>query len=248
MILTYDFKVIYMMAMIMILCNHGHHINHLKIIGQNHSWFLPRISPPVLPTFVLLKKIKVMELLEELHERTEKILRKAVGEWQMLSHEQMSALPAPGAWSAAQCLEHLNIYGRHYLPAIEKAIQSGKQAGSRPARAFKSGWLGAYFTQLMLPKADGALKSKMKAPKNAVPAAQPDPQAMLAEFIDQQETMLRLLRQAESVNLNTLRVPISLSPWIRLKLGDTFGFVIAHMERHVLQIDSSIVVFEDTSI
>jgi hypothetical protein len=100
----------------------------------------------------------------------------------------------------------------------------------------------------MLPKADGALKSKMKAPKNAVPAAQPDPQAMLAEFIDQQETMLRLLRQAESVNLNTLRVPISLSPWIRLKLGDTFGFVIAHMERHVLQIDSSIVVFEDTSI
>lgn len=179
-------------------------------------------------------------LLEQLHDRTEQILQKAVGEWQMLSPEELSHQPAPGAWSAAQCLEHLNFYGRHYLPEIEKAIQKGKTNGHEPEKFFRSGWLGAYFTKLMQPQPDGALKSKMKAPKNAIPAAQPDAQAMLAEFIDQQETMLRLLNDAWEVNLNTLRVPISLSPWIRLKLGDTFGFVIAHMERHVLQADKAV--------
>lgn len=181
-----------------------------------------------------------MELLDQLHERTENILQKAVSEWQMLPSEQWAFQPAPNAWSAAQCLEHLNIYGRHYLPVIEKAIQTGKSQGSTPARIFCSGWLGAYFTRLMQPRPDGSLPGKMNAPKNAIPAPQPDARAMLAEFIDQQETMLRLLRLAEAVNLNTLRVPISLTPWIRLKLGDTFGFVIAHMERHVLQAERAI--------
>ena len=181
-----------------------------------------------------------MELLDQLHERTEHILQKAVSEWQMLPSEQWAFQPAPNAWSAAQCLEHLNIYGRHYLPDIEKAIQTGKSQGSTPARVFRSGWLGAYFTRLMQPRPDGSLPGKMNAPKNAIPAPQPDARAMLAEFIDQQETMLRLLRLAEAVNLNTLRVPISLTPWIRLKLGDTFGFVIAHMERHVLQAERAI--------
>ena len=170
-----------------------------------------------------------MELLDQLHARTEAVLQNAVSNWQMLPAEQLSRPPAPGAWSAAQCLEHLNIYGRYYLPEIEKAIRFGKENEHEPEKYFRSGWLGAYFTRLMQPQPDGSLKSKMKAPKNAVPAPQPDAHAMLAEFIDQQETMLRLLNDAAEVNLNTLRVPISLSPWIRLKLGDTFGFVIAHI-------------------
>lgn len=184
--------------------------------------------------------VNTPQYLENLQLQTERWLQKAVREWQMLSAEQLSFHPAPGAWSAAQCLEHLNIYGRHYLPAIEKAIQQGKKQGSMPAVFFKPGWLGAYFTQLMQPQQGGVLKSKMQSPKNAVPSAQPDPQRMLAEFIDQQEKMLELLRGATAVDLNALRVPISLSPWIRLKLGDTFGFVLAHIERHMLQADRAI--------
>ncbi len=181
------------------------------------------------------------QLLESLHQQTETLLQKAIGEWQMLPPEVLSAQPSPTQWSVAQCLEHLNIYGRYYLPAIEKAIQKARQNGAVPAREFHSGWLGNYFTNLMLPQSDGKLKSKMKAPKNAVPAAYPDARAMLAEFIDQQETMLRLLDAAASVNLNQIRIPISIMPWLRLKLGDTFSFVIAHIERHVLQAERAIV-------
>lgn len=180
-------------------------------------------------------------LLAALHHRTETILQKAIGEWQMLPTERLAASPGPNRWSAAQCLEHLNHYGHHYLPAIERAIRQEQQRDSRPAAEFRPGWLGAYFTQLMLPQPDGSLKSKMKAPKEAVPSAAPDPVAMLAEFIEQQERTLQLLEAARSVNLNTVRVPISLSRWVRLRLGDTFGFVVAHNERHVLQAERALV-------
>jgi DinB superfamily len=175
------------------------------------------------------------QLLLKLHERTESILQKAISEWQMLPAESLATQPASDKWTAAQCLEHLNIYGHHYLPAIDKAIQAAKLSGNLPVASFSPGWLGAYFTQLMAPQPDGSLKKKMRSPKEAVPSAAPDPVTTLAEFIEQQEHMLQLLEAAKSVNLNTVRVPISLTPWIRLKLGDTFGFVVAHVERHVVQ-------------
>ncbi len=175
------------------------------------------------------------EFLEVLHQCTERLLQKAVSEWQLLPSEKMEAAPIPGAWSAAQCLEHLNIYGRHYLPAIEKAILNAKKQGSRPDKHVQSGWLGAWFTDLMLPQPGGGLKKKMKAPKNAIPSANPDARAMLAEFIEQQEQMVVLLNAAGEVSLNKVRVPSSLSPLIRMRLGDTFAFVLAHLERHVLQ-------------
>ena len=179
-------------------------------------------------------------LIETLYAQTEHFLETAVREWQMLPPERLAARPAPGAWSAAQCLEHLNVYGRYYLPAIEKAMAAGKRRGHRPAPVFRSGLLGGYFTKLMQPQADGKLKSKMQAPKNAIPQETPDPIAMLAEFINQQEAMLRLLEAAKSANLKQAKVPISIAPWLRLRLGDTFLFYTAHHQRHVLQIQRAL--------
>ena len=109
-------------------------------------------------------------LLDNLYQKTESFLEKAVRNWQLLSDEQLNKQPAPNAWSAAQCLEHLNIYGRHYLPEIKKAIEKGEKS----AETFKSGWLGDYFYRLMLPNTEGSLKSKMNAPKNAIPPVKLD--------------------------------------------------------------------------
>ena len=187
------------------------------------------------------------QLLESLHRQTESFLQKAISEWQMLPPEILSAQPA-GQWSAAQCLEHLNIYGRYYLPAIEKAIREKKRKGGRPADLFRPGWLGDYFAKLMRPLPDGKLKSKMKAPKNAVPSPQPDARAMLAEFIDQQEKLQQLLSAASAVDINRIRIPISIAPWLRLKLGDTFLFLTAHIERHLLQAERAIGAVRQPSV
>jgi DinB superfamily len=171
-------------------------------------------------------------LLDNLYQKTESFLENAIREWQLLPAEQFNRQPAPNAWSAAQCLEHLNVYGRYYLPELKKAI--GK-AAKQPTATYKSGWLGDYFYRLMLPNTEGGLKSKMKAPKNAIPPVQLNAAAVIAEFIEQQEQLLQLIEQARAVNIGSVRIPISLTKWIRLKLGDTFLFVTAHNERHILQ-------------
>lgn len=45
----------------------------------------------------------------------------------MTSPAKLLRQPAENKWSLAQCLEHLNSYGRYYLLEIEKAIETAKQ-------------------------------------------------------------------------------------------------------------------------
>ena len=180
------------------------------------------------------------QLIQQLQQQTEILLNEAIQQWQMMSPAIFKEQPAPGAWSAMQCLGHLNAYGDYYLPAIENAISEAKQQNKTRSTTFTPGWLGNYFTNLMKPAANGSLKKKMKAPANARPQPALNTTAVIAEFIDQQEKLLQLLEKAKSVDLNKARVPISIAKFIRLKLGDVFMFLIAHNQRHILQAERAL--------
>jgi len=168
------------------------------------------------------------ELLRDLEERVEQDLETAIRVFQNLTPAVLNAPSASGGWSIAQCLWHLNSYGDYYLPRVEAEIQNGGQ----PSPVFSSGWLGAYFTKMMKP---GENMKKMKAFKSHTPPTQLDAQQVVAEFIRQQEWLLKLLREARGVNLNRIRIPISISRWVRIKLGDVLQFFIMHSHRHVVQ-------------
>jgi uncharacterized damage-inducible protein DinB len=176
-------------------------------------------------------------LLENLYEQTEQTIKKAISEWQQLPADYLLAQPGEGKWSAAQCLEHLNSYGRYYLPAMESAIEAGK--GTTPRPQFTSGWLGNYFYQLMLVDEKGTVKKKMKAPKDHRPAVHLNAAHVLSEFISQQEQLLQLVTKAQAVDIQAARVPISIARFIKLSLGDTLLFYIAHIGRHVAQAEKA---------
>jgi hypothetical protein len=174
-------------------------------------------------------------LLRQLHQQTEQFIDLAISEWQMIPHTQFARKPAPEKWSANECLQHLNTYGRYYLPEIENAILKAKANNLGPSSTFQTGWLGHYFTEMMLPTTNGKPAKKMKAPKNARPTKIVESHLVISEFIDQQEKLLQLIDEAATVNLNKIRIPISIAKMIKLKLGDTLNFLIAHQNRHVLQ-------------
>ena len=183
-----------------------------------------------------MKQINSNTLLELLQNDVRELLLQCT----QLQHTDPVLLvqqPAEGKWSVAQVLEHLNIYARYYITAIEQKLHLNQSGANL---VFTPGWLGNYFTQLMKPAADNSLRSKMKAPSNAVPSAQPSAQAMLNEFITHQHHLLNLLQIARTANLDYIRVATTLSKLITLKLGDTFRFFIAHEQRHFLQIENTL--------
>jgi hypothetical protein len=120
-------------------------------------------------------------LLDRLHAETEVQLSKTISEWQQIPAGSFTSQPGPGRWSAIQCLEHLNSYGRFYLPAMEKAMNSNRD--QQPSTEFRSGIFGNYFYKLMLTGETGIPKTKMKAPKEHRPAENLDTAEVLSEFI-----------------------------------------------------------------
>lgn len=150
-----------------------------------------------------------------------------------LSSSELLTQPAQDKWSIAQVLEHLNGYNRFYLPVMERAIN----ATQRPATyKFKPGILGDYFAKLMQPEEDGTLKKKMNAPKEYSYTPDLDIAKVLSEFEAGQKRLLLLLKQASSIDIAKAKIPISISRFVKLKLGDGFRFLIAHQIRHFVQI------------
>ena len=176
-------------------------------------------------------------LIENLLDQTEIILKKAI-EWQLIPHSTFALRPTSESWSANECLQHLNSYGSFYLPAIESVLSRSVKRES--STQFSSGWLGNYFAKLMTPGIGGKPSKKMNSPKNHAPKTIIDSRLVISEFIDQQEKLLALLNTAKKFDLNTVKVGISIAPFIKLKLGDVFRFVIAHQVRHIFQAERAL--------
>lgn len=167
-------------------------------------------------------------LLNDLMLRTEANLREA-RELNKRSAHELNHRPAPGSWSALECIEHLNFYGNYYIPEIEKQIASSPYP---PEENFKSGFLGNYFAQSMLPK-EGF--KKMKTLKSSNPLGKELEKEVIQKFIAHQQKLLELLKKAKHVSLTRTKTGISISKFLRLRLGDTFRVVIYHDQRHLLQ-------------
>jgi hypothetical protein len=191
-----------------------------------------------------MKNVNSVDLLEKLKADTRQIILQS----NLLLQKDPALLvqqPHPGKWSIAQVIEHLNVYGRYYLPEIRKALARNNYA---PAEKYSGGWFGNYFTKMMLPASETEVRNKMKAMKNYSPAPDLDSKVVLDEFIAQQHDLLKLLDLAANNNLARIRVPISIAKFIKLKLGDTFRFVIAHHQRHFVQCANTIISLKTTAV
>lgn len=135
------------------------------------------------------------------------------------------------SWNILECLEHLNLYGNFYLPEIENKIKNSK---TKSELKFKSGFLGNYFAQSMLPKEK---LNKIKTFKDKNPLNANLDITVIDRFLDQQIKLLDLLNKSRNVSLNKVKISISISRLVKLKLGDTYQFFVNHMIRHFNQIE-----------
>ena len=173
-------------------------------------------------------KIDSEKLIQDLVERT-RININQVERFNTLSEELLNRKPGPDKWSILECIAHLNLYGDFYIPEITKRIAKSK---TESTKTFKAGILDNYFAQTMLPKEK---LNKMKTFNDKNPMGSFLDKTTLQRFLNQQEQLLDLLNMAGKIDLNKTKTAISISKWIKLKLGDTFRVVIYHNDRHMVQ-------------
>lgn len=180
-------------------------------------------------------KLKSQELIEQLIAETVSISGYAE-HLKTFSAEQLNYRKSDNSWSMLECIEHLNLYGRFYIPEITKRLEEyAKNSFAKKQQNiyFRSGWLGNYFAKSMLPKDK---PNKMKTFQSMNPIHSKLEVSVIDEFITQQSELLQLLRKAETADLTKIKTGVSISKWIRLRLGDTLRVVIYHNMRHIEQV------------
>lgn len=152
-----------------------------------------------------------------------------------LSESQKKWKPSQEKWSVLECFAHMNKIYSFYIPTIQKKID--KKANLDPIERFTSSHIGrTLYKSMQLNKARRP-RRRLKSPRSFNPKISPDLVSGKddRDFLGFQEQMNQLLKDTYQVNLRKIKIPLSLSKVVKIRLGDALLFVIYHNERHVQQ-------------
>lgn len=181
-----------------------------------------------------MKQVDSQKLLEDLKTLTERIQKEVQERFLPLNEGQLAWRPRPESWSIADCMAHLNKYARYYNKVMRTKMEESEE---EVQKTFTSSHLGRTMYRTMKLGKKKNIRKKMRAPKGYNPIQNPEiiGSEPIAEFIRHQDTMIDLLDKAKDVNLKKIKIPISISKIIKMRLGDALAFIIYHNERHVQQ-------------
>ena len=153
-----------------------------------------------------------------------------------LMPQQFEWSPAPGRWSIAQCIAHLNATNRPTLGAVEAGIAEGRAKSVTGSGPFKYGFLATKFAASQEPP----VKSKYKAPKVFQPAPKIDMAEELAEYRRLAIEFKRLARLADGLDLARVKtklpaLPAALRAIVSMPLGGQLHLTASHDRRHLWQ-------------
>jgi len=148
-----------------------------------------------------------------------------------LSTDRFNWRPAPNRWSISECLGHLNVAARLFMPTFDTAIAEGRQRGLTATGPFAYPLLQRYFVRLMEPPP--AVRVRTPGPFTPVYGATPD--SVLNDFFGWQDQFLERLKKADGLDLRRIRAQSPVLPWVKYGLGIGFAAYLAHERRHLWQ-------------
>lgn len=170
-------------------------------------------------------------LITELLDRIE-LTKASTQPFFRLTDDQLNFRPGPAKWSITQIFGHLNIIHDIYIPCILTRITKAPDVKDEN---FKSGWLGDWIYEKIMPRADGSV-FKLKAPKSHSPRGdERDGKDALCRFLQHCDAVDDILRHVSTKDLQRIKIPFSLTGLLHLRLGDNLRYLVAHNERHLLQ-------------
>jgi len=171
-------------------------------------------------------------ILDELHRRNLRAITNFKSVREELSAGQWNWKMGPETWSIAQVVDHLLITNNHYIDRLIEAIEA---APKKSIEVFKSGWVGAAIVRRLEP---GSIKGqkRVKAPGFLEPQDSELDGPMMAEsFLAQLDYLDRIIVSSRDVDFSSIKIPLSFTKLLKLNIGDVLRLIIAHNDRHLLQ-------------
>lgn len=148
-----------------------------------------------------------------------------------LSANTWEARPAPGQWSIAECLIHLNITSERFIPLIDEAIRDGRARRLEKDGPYGLGFMGWLLLRVIEPP----YRRKTKTAPPFVPE-HIEPMSDVLERFDylQQELQVRVERSS-GLALDKLRIVSPFDARVKYNLYAALCILAAHQRRHLWQ-------------
>ena len=155
-----------------------------------------------------------------------------------LDDDAFNAKPAPDAWSAAECIVHLNKIAKGYLPLMEAAAAKSEPTGAPP---FRYGIVSKFFIDSVRP---GSRPIPTGAPMRP-PAADGlrsaiDRARVVDRFDADTDRYLAVIDAAEGLDLSCIKIRSPFLRVLRLPLGAFLEAMGLHSVRHVAQAERAV--------
>ena len=148
-----------------------------------------------------------------------------------LSEEEMTHRPQPGRWSVAECLVHLSLTSRAYLPILSSALDGARQQRLFGDGRFKMDIKGRLLKWIIEPPP----KFRVRAPENFQPLEVGSPQEVLPTFLALQEQLEASVEQSAGLALDKVKITSPFDRRVRYNLLSCFNLLAAHERRHLWQ-------------
>jgi hypothetical protein len=171
--------------------------------------------------------------IEELDDQLEAAELAALALVTDLNEQAAAWRSEPGAWSVAECLDHLATANRVYLHAMK-----GPATRARTRRRLRRGpalpgVVGRLFIRTLEPPVKSWFRGK--APRSIRPRNAPTLADAFAAFLASQDQVRAFLRAHADLDLAGTRFPNPFLPGVRFSLATGLHVIAAHERRHLWQ-------------
>jgi hypothetical protein len=142
-----------------------------------------------------------------------------------------SRRPTPERWSVSECVAHLNLTARAFLPVLQTGLEQAHSLGGAAPRRYRRdpvGWL------LWLGSGPPA-RLRTRTPAAFVPSSTEAPAELRATFDHLQAEQLACVREASGLPLQKVKVASPFDTRVRYNLYSALSILARHQHRHLWQ-------------
>lgn len=139
--------------------------------------------------------------------------------------------PAPDSWSPAECVAHLNLTSRMFIPQLRDATREARGLGGAAPARYRLGVIG-WLLWRMTGEGQGG---KVKTTAQFVPGATASPAELVAEFDALQDEQMEIVRGAEGLPLHRIRVTSPFNARVKYNAFAALSILPGHQHRHLAQ-------------
>jgi hypothetical protein len=144
--------------------------------------------------------------------------------------------PSPDSWSPAECVAHLNLTSRVFIPQLRDAIREARGLGGAGPSRYRLGVIGWLLWKSMQP----GKGMKVKTTPKFIPEAVTPPAELVAEFDRLQDEQMELVRAADGLPIHRVRVTSPFNARVKYNAFAALSILPSHQLRHLEQAERAL--------